>query len=45
MAENNNDDFKQMSKEEKDKLAHEIVIGQFLFGQFFQLMVGKKIKK
>ena len=33
MAENNNDDFKQMSKEEKDKLAHKIVMDQFLFAK------------
>ena len=33
MTENNNDGFKQMSKEEKGKLAHEIVMGQFLFAK------------
>ena len=31
MAENKK--FEQMSKEEKDKLAHEIVMGQFLFAE------------
>ena len=31
MAENKN--FEQMSEEEKDKLAHEIVLAQFLFAK------------
>ena len=40
MTENNSDDFKQISKEEKDKLAHEIVMGQFLLTKTIATVFG-----
>lgn len=46
MAENSDGEFEKTSKEEKDQLAHGIVMRQFLQKSFpLLLVVEKKIKK
>ena len=50
MAENSDGEFEKMSKEEKDQLAHVIVMRQFLFAKIISIAIGggeenKEIKK